>query len=86
MEDFYVYATKRKRSNYIRQIDVRQKSKKISFWCDGELNNHIEDLAKELEHSVGKVIKDILEDFFLEQKLKAETQKNIDWQEEVSKW
>ena len=86
MEDFHIYATKKRRSNYVRQEDVRQKSKKISFWCDGELNNHIENLAKELEQSVAKVIKDILEDFFLEQKLRDQKEKDNAWEKEVEEW
>lgn len=86
MENFYVYQTKKKRSNYIRQTDVRQKSKKISFWCDPELHNHIECLEKELNHTTSKIIKDILEDFFLEKKLRDQKEKDSDWRKEVSEW
>jgi hypothetical protein len=74
-DSFYI---KRRRDNYIRQSDVIHKSKKISFWCEGETAKLIEGLAKELNQSDSKVIKDILEDFFLEAKLK-EQEFEPDW-------
>lgn len=72
MENFYVYQTKRKRSNYVRQFDVLHKSKKKTFWVEGENANNIEALAKELTQSEAKVVNDILSDFFLDQKIKQQ--------------
>lgn len=39
---------------------------------DNELYSNVENLAKELNQTVSKVTKDILEDFFLDQKLKQQ--------------
>ncbi len=86
MENFYVYRTNRGRDNFVRQTDVRQKSKKISLWIDGELNKRIEGVAKELNQSNSKVIKDILEDFFLEQKLRDQAERDNAWKKEVDEW
>lgn len=72
MENFYVYQTKKKRSNYILQNNVELKGEVFHFRTDYELAANIKELAKELNHSVSKVIKDILEDFFLERKLKEQ--------------
>jgi len=72
MENFYVYQTKRKRSNYVLQKDVIQKGKTFQIRADYELTKLIQDLAKELNQKDAKVIKDILEDFFLDQKLKRQ--------------
>jgi len=70
MEDLYVYATKRARSNYVLHEKLIHKSKTFQFRADFELSRYIENLSKELEQSDSKTIKDILEDFFLERKLK----------------
>lgn len=70
MQDFYVFKTKRRRSNYVRQIDVLHKSKKKTFWVGGENSFALENLAKELEQSEAKIVNDILSDFFLDQKIK----------------
>jgi predicted DNA-binding protein len=42
------------------------------FRADFELTKAIQDLAEELGHTDSKVIKDILEDFFLEQTIKRQ--------------
>ena len=72
MDNFYVFKTKRKRSNYVIQSDVIHKGKTFQFRADYELRKNIENLAKGLDQSDAKVIKDILEDSFLDQKLKRQ--------------
>ncbi len=72
MEDFYVFKTKKKRSNYVLQNSVEQKGESFHFRADFELTENINGLAKELNQTVSKIIKDILEDFFLEQKLREQ--------------
>lgn len=78
MEDFFVFKTKLKRSNYVLQNNVEQKGESFHFRADFELANNIKNLSKELDQTYSKVIKDILEDFFLEQKLK-EQEFEPDW-------
>lgn len=72
MENFYLYQTKRKRSNYVVHKKVEHKSGSFHFRCDNELAKCVKDLSKELGHTDSKVIKDILSDFFLDQKLKRQ--------------
>lgn len=72
MDNFYVFKTKRKRSNYVIQSEVIYKGKTFQFRADYELRENIENLAKGLDQSDAKVIKDILENFFLDQKLKRQ--------------
>jgi len=72
MENFYVFKTKYKRDNYVAQNKVAHKIKPIHFRPDLELENDIIELAKELGQTKSKVIKDILRDFFLDQKLKQQ--------------
>ena len=72
MDNFYVFKTKRKRSNYVIQSDVIHKGKTFQFRADYELRENIENLAKGLDQSDAKVIKDILENFFLDQKIKQQ--------------
>ncbi len=72
MENFYVYQTKRTRSNYVIYLDGLHKGKKFQFRADAEQTRYIEELAKEFGQSDSKVIKDIIDDFFLERKLKAQ--------------
>jgi hypothetical protein len=72
MENFYNYQTKTKRDNYTLQKNVEQKGGGFHFRADYELTKYIKELSKGLNHSVSKVIKDILEDFFLEQKLREQ--------------
>ena len=64
----HYYGTHGKRSNYVIQKNVIHKGKTFQFRADGELRNCIENLSKEHDQSDSKTIKDILEDFFLEQK------------------
>lgn len=72
MDNFYVFKTKRKRSNYVIQSDVIHNGKTFQFRADYELRKNIENLAKGLDQSDAKVIKDILENFFLDQKIKQQ--------------
>ncbi|MBP9583508.1 MAG: hypothetical protein KBE38_15210 [Ignavibacterium sp.] len=72
MDNFYVFKTKRKRSNYVIQSEVIYKGKTFQFRADYELRENIENLAKGLDQSDAKVIKDILDNFFLDQKLKRQ--------------
>jgi hypothetical protein len=72
MPDFYLFKTKRKRSNYVTHKKVEHKNESFHFRCDGDLAKHIRDLSKELAQTDSKVIKDILSDFFLDQKLKQQ--------------
>ena len=72
MDNFYVFKTKRKRSNYVIQSEVIYKGKTFQFRADYELRENIENLAKGLDQSDAKVIKDILENFFLDQKLNCQ--------------
>ena len=53
-------------------INVIQKGKTFQIRADYELTKLIQDLAKELGQKDAKVIKDILDDFFLDQKLKQQ--------------
>ena len=86
MDNFSVYVVKRKRSNYVIHQDVIHKGKTFQFRADEELRTYIENLSKELNQADAKTIKDILEDFFLEQKLRDQTEKNIAWKKEVGGW
>lgn len=71
--DFYGYCGKHKRKNsLVMPTNVIQKGKTFQIRADYELTNLIQDLAKELSQKDAKVIKDILEDFFLDQKLKQQ--------------
>lgn len=72
MENFYVFKTKYKRDNYVPQKEVAHKPKPIHFRPDQELEDDILALAKELGHGKSKIIKDILRNFFLDQKLKQQ--------------
>lgn len=64
----HYYGSHIRRSNYVIQKNVIHKGKTFQFRADGELRRYIENLAQELTQPDSKVIKDILEDFFLEQK------------------
>ena len=66
------YGKHKRRSNYVLHSSVEQKGESFHFRADYELSKNIKDLSKELDHSVSKIIKDILEDFFLDQKLKQQ--------------
>jgi len=58
----------------ITNIVLQEKT--FQFRANGELTKKILDLSKELSQSGSKVIKDILEDFFLDYE-------KIEWQKEV---
>ena len=66
------YGRHKMRSNYVLQKNVEQKGESFHFRTDFELAKNIKDLARELNQTHSKVIKDILEDFFLEQKLREQ--------------
>ena len=72
IENFYVFKAKYKRDNYVVQNKVAHKLKIIHFRPDLELETEINELAKELGQTKSKIIKDILRDFFLDQKLKRQ--------------
>ncbi len=72
MGNFYVYQTNKRRSNYVMPQNVIHKGKTFQIRVDYELRKYIETLAKENNESDSKAIKDILEDFFLEQTLKEQ--------------
>ena len=72
MEFIGYYGKHKRRSNYVLQKDVEQKGESFHFRADADLSKNIKDLSKELDHSISKVIKDILEDFFLDQKIKQQ--------------
>jgi len=71
-ENFVYYGRFKKRSDYVLQKNVIQKGKTFQVRADYELTKLIQDLAKELGQADSKVIKDILEDFFLDQKIKQQ--------------
>ena len=69
----HYYGHYRQRSNYVIHGNVIHKGKTFQFRADGELRKNIENLSKELNRQAdAKTIKDILEDFFLEQKLREQ--------------
>jgi len=72
LEFTHYYGKHRRRSNYVIQKDVLHKGKTFLFRADFGLTEAIQDLAEELGHTDSKVIKDILEDFFLEQTIKRQ--------------
>lgn len=72
MGNFYIFKTKYKRDNYVAQNKVAHKIKPIHFRPDLELEKDIDGLSKELGQTKSKIIKDILRDFFLDQKLKRQ--------------
>lgn len=76
MDYFYNFRGNKKRSNYVRQMNVEHKGKSFHFRADFELSKDIKDLSGELGHSDSKIIKDILTDFFLERHQK-------EWEEEI---
>jgi len=79
LEFTHYYGKHKRHSNYVLQSDVIQKGKTFQFRADNELETKIQNLAKELNQTDSKVIKDILNDFFLDKE-------NIDWQKEVEGW
>lgn len=71
--DFYGYYGKhRHKKSLVLQNNVIHKGKTLQLRLDYELLNNIEKLAKELNQNPSKVAKDILRDFFLDQKIKQQ--------------
>lgn len=69
--DFYGYYGKhRHKKSLALQNNVIQKGKTLQLRLDYELLNDIENLAIELNQNPSRVAKDILRDFFLDQKQK----------------
>lgn len=68
----HYYGKHRRRSNYVIHKDVIHKGKTFQFRADAELKKYIESLSELLDQSESKIIKDILEDFFLEQRLREQ--------------
>lgn len=66
------YGKYKRKNNLVLPNIVIQKSKTLQVRMDNELYSNVENLAKELNQTVSKVTKDILEDFFLDQKLKQQ--------------
>ena len=79
MEFFRYYGRHKRKNRLVLQTSVIQKGKTFQFRANQELGTKIEDLAKELNQSDSKVIKDILEDFFLDRE-------RIAWQKEVEEF
>ena len=71
MDFTHYYGKHRHKNNLVLPTNVLQ-SKTLQVRMDTELYSNIESLAKELNQTVSKVTKDILEDFFLDQKLKQQ--------------
>jgi hypothetical protein len=70
-ENFRYYGKHRHKNHLAIRNDVIQ-SKTLQVRLDAELYSDIGNLAKELNQTVSKVTKDILEDFFLDQKIKQQ--------------
>ena len=70
MLDFYLYKHKRRGNNNLLIANtILAKGKTFQVQTDFELMESIINLAKELGQSHQKVIRDILDDFFLDQEL-----------------
>jgi len=72
MSENFIYYGKHKHKNYLATRNDVTQSKTLNVRMDAELYSEIENLAKELNQTVSKVTKDILEDFFLDQKIKCQ--------------
>lgn len=81
LEFTHYYGKHKRRNNYVLQKNTTHKSKTFQFRADNELKNYIQNLSKELNQSDSKTIKDILEDSFLEQKLKNQKEEIKDFLE-----
>lgn len=71
MSDFRRYKHKNNRQNncVIQNSVLQEKGKTLQIRIDSELQFSLKSLAKELNQSPSKVARDILEDFFLTNKL-----------------
>lgn len=79
MEFTHYYGRHKRENGLVLPMNVIQKGKTFQFRADNELGTKIQNLAKELNQTDSKVIKDILNDFFLDKE-------NIEWQKEVEGW
>lgn len=70
-ENFIYYGKHKHKNNLVLPSNVIQ-SKTLQVRMDTELYSNLENLARELNQTVSKVTKDILEDFFLDQKIKRQ--------------
>ena len=71
-ENFHYYGKHKRTKSLAIPTNVIQKGKTFQIRADYELTKLIQGLAKELNQKDAKVIKDILRDFFLDQKLKRQ--------------
>ena len=77
MYDYYPHWKKKVTEKpTVRQIDVRQKNR-ITIRLDDELYSEVKSLAKELNQDESKVIRDILNDFFLDREI-IENKKDVE--------
>lgn len=75
MEFTHYYGRHKRKNNIVLQPSVVQiKTKKYQFRADIELIKDIENFKKEMDQGDSKVITDILNDFFLTKKLRAQKQ------------
>jgi predicted DNA-binding protein len=79
MDFDYYYGKHKRKNNLVLPTNVEQKGSSYHFRADKELSNKINALSKELNQGVSKVIKDILNDFFLDRE-------KISWQKEVEEY
>lgn len=71
--EFTRYYGKHKHHNEtVLQNSVIQKGMTLQIRIDPELENYLKELAKESSQPPSKVARDILEDFFLERKLREQ--------------
>lgn len=79
MEFTHYYGKHKRETGLVIPTNVIQKGKTFQFRANNELGTKIQNLAEELNQTDSKVIKDILNDFFLDRE-------NIEWQKEVESW
>jgi len=81
MYDFYPYWKKNKAKNVLSDKPVSDKNLRITirFDDDPELYRDVLKLSSELSQAKTKVIKDILNDFFIDRN-------QIEWEKETAEW
>lgn len=79
MEFTHYYGRHKRKNSLVLPSNVEQKGESYHFRANGELSDKINNLAKELNQGKSKVIKDILNDFFLDKE-------KIAWQKEVEEF
>ncbi len=79
MEFTHYYGRHKRKNRLVLQTNVIRKGKTFQFRADDELGTNIQNLAKELNQTDSKVIKDVLNDFFLDRE-------KIRWQKEVASY